>query len=65
MKRKIPLNEKTLGKIFMYLHHRASHGNDTVAARWKQAERRFEQHHMPSDRGSVNWINKYTAHRWI
>lgn len=65
MKRKIPLNKKTLGKIFYYLHKRASHGNDSVSARWKQAERRFHKHHMPTDRGSANWINTYTLHRWI
>jgi hypothetical protein len=59
------LNERTLGKIFMYLHTKSCHSNPVIQKRWQQAALRFEQHHMPTDRGNTRWINKYTAHRFL
>lgn len=67
MSRTTPLNQRTLSKIFMFLHQRASHDNKAVSARWHQAERRFHNHHMPYFRGrtSANWHNSYTAGGWL
>jgi hypothetical protein len=60
-----PLNERTLGKIFMYLHTKSCHSNHVIEKRWEQAARRFEQQHMPTARGNTQWINTYTAHRFL
>ena len=64
MKRKTPLNQQMLGKIFMYLHRRACYDNDVVRLRWKRAYGRFHARHLPNN-GSINFLNTYTAHRWM
>lgn len=63
----LPVNQGTLINIFSYLHDYASHGVKSMYKRWKPAERRFEQRHMPYvwGRSTCRFVNKYTAHRWI
>ena len=54
---------RILSKIFLYIHNRAAHGNTVVSARWKQAERRFRKQHIPIDRCTARWHNKFIAGR--
>lgn len=63
-----------LGKIWNYMHQQVCHTAYMPAARrnrypvaarrWKKAYESFERHHMPMH-GSVRFLNKFTAHRWM
>jgi hypothetical protein len=64
----MPANQRTLIKIFGYLHGYASHGTKAMYKRWKSAERRFMNRHMADAGGHRNtcrFVNEYTAHRWM
>jgi len=61
---KAPLNQRTLGGIFMILHHMGSHAPAAVERKWHAAEQRFIAHHMPHCK-SCRFANKFTAHRWL
>ena len=64
---KLPINRHTMINIFGYIHSYASHGVKSMYKRWKPAERRFEQRHMPYvwGRSTCRFVNKYTAHKWM
>ena len=61
---KSPLNKQTLGRIFSFLHHAGSHSPEAVTRKWRDAEQRFIDRHMPWH-GSSRFVNKFTAHRWM
>lgn len=64
----LPVNQRTLIKIFGYLHGYASHGVKSMYKRWKPAERRFMNQHMADAgrrRNTCRFVNEYTAHRWM
>lgn len=50
-------------KIAEYLHHKGSHAPDAVRVKWRNAERKF--HKRVAIRGSMRFIGKYTADRWL
>lgn len=64
---KLPVNQCTLRKIFGYIHGYAGHGVEVMRKRWRPAEKRFEQRHMPYvwNRSTCRFVNKHTAHRWL
>lgn len=64
---KLPVNQRTLRKIFGYLHGYAGHGVKVMRTRWRPAEQRFGRRHMPYawGRSTCRFVNTYTAHRWI
>jgi len=64
----LPINRRTLIKIFGYLHGYASHGTKAMSKRWRTAERRFMNSHMAEagrHRNTCRFVNEYTAHRWM
>ena len=62
----LPVNQRTLIKIFHYLHGYAGHGVEVMRKRWKAAECRFRQRHTPvNTRVTGRFVNEYTAHRWM
>ena len=64
----LPANQRTLVKIFGYLHGYSSHGVAAMSKRWRSAERRFMNRHMANAGGSRNtcrFVNEYTAHKWM
>ncbi len=61
----LPLNKRTLGKIFGQLHYLSSHAPKQKQKQWKRATDRFIAHHMPVDRCGARWHNKYTAGGWL
>ena len=62
----LPVNQRTLIKIFGYLHSYAGHGVKAMAQHWRLAERRFQQRHTPvNTRVTSQFVNNYTAHRWM
>ena len=64
----LPVNQRTLIKIFGYLHGYAGHGVEVMQKRWKAAERRFMNRHMADAgvrRNTCRFVNEYTAHRWM
>lgn len=63
---KMPVNQRTLIKIFHYLHGYAGHGVKAMTRRWRTAERRFQQRHTPvNTRITSQFVNNYTAHKWM
>ena len=63
---KLPVNQRTLRKIFSYIHNYAGHGTRVMAQRWRPAEHRFQLRHMPvTTRSTCRFVNEYTAHRWM
>ena len=62
----LPVNQRTLIKIFNYLHGYAGHGVKVMAQRWRPVERRFQKRHTPvNTRITSQFVNNYTAHRWM
>jgi hypothetical protein len=62
----LPVNQRTLIKIFGYLHGYAGHGTRVMRQRWRPAEHRFQMRHMPvTSRSTSQFVNEYTAHRWM
>lgn len=62
----LPVNQRTLIKIFNYLHGYAGHGVKVMAQRWRPVERRFQQRHTPvNTRITSQFVNKHTAHKWM
>lgn len=58
------VNKRVLRNIFGQLHYRACHAPIAVQKRWGGAYRRFRRMHLP-DRGSMNFLNNWTAHSWL
>lgn len=56
----------TLIKCWQFLHHKVCHSdNKVLRRRWEPALNRLESRLLGSDRASMRFANKYTAHRWL
>lgn len=57
----------TIIKCWQFLHHKVCHGGDNKAMqrRWEPALTRLEARLLGSDRASIRFANKHTAHRWL
>jgi hypothetical protein len=62
--RQLPINQKTLLKIFGQLHYLSEHAPLPVQAKWQSASNRFSARHLPS-KNYYRWADRYTPCGWI
>lgn len=60
-----PVNQRTLISMFSSLHQKACHSVKSVEDKWQKSYKRFHKNHFGSNRATANFLNKYTAHRWM
>ena len=57
-------NRQVIGRIFGHLHYLALHAPKPVQTRWRPAYRAFERRYLPM-KGSMRFLNTWTAHSWL
>ena len=59
-------NHQTIGKTFKRLHYLACHAPVPIQKKWQGAYSDFCAKYFASKgKSSVQYLNKYTAHRWL
>lgn len=62
----LPPNKRAISRMHLQLHYLAYHSPAPIRKKWRQAERQFYKRYFgASEKQSVRFANKNTAHSWM